>query len=209
LPAEQVQAFIDEEHKETTYDARYHGMYDGRLIDPGDVDALAREAGGPEAAPGRLAETLAGLYGPAVKERMEAYKRRQGEFDLLLRVQAGAAPLKAGAFEFRQQTYRPDAVPRLLQTLQAEDAADNKELAAVDRSVLLAHQAAGRELGGGQALELLSRYRFHLGVQELYSVGERGVPPTQATLALGWRWNFSVMRVANSSRYSSKWSNTP
>src|SRR5262249_48966827 len=71
LPAEQVQAFIDEEHKETTYDPRYHGMYDGRLIDPGDVDALAHEAGGPEAAPERLAEALAGLYGPVVKERME------------------------------------------------------------------------------------------------------------------------------------------
>jgi hypothetical protein len=168
LPAEQVQAFIDEEHKETTYDPRYHGMYDGRLIDPGDVDALARDGGGAGEAPERLAETLAGLYGAAVRERMEGYKRRQGEFELLLRVQAGVAPLKAGAFEFRQQTYRPDEASRLLQALQAEDEADHKELAAVDRLVLLAHLAAARALGGELAAELQSRYRFHLGVQDMY-----------------------------------------
>jgi Zn-dependent protease with chaperone function len=166
-PAEKVQAFIDEERRETTYDPRYHGMYDGRLIQPGDLAAPAREAAGPELTPERLAETLAGLYGPEVKERMEGYTRRQGEFELLARVQQGVALLKAGGFEFRGQTYRPADATRLLQTLQAEDEADLKALGAVDRRVFLAHQTAARHLGAGLAAELVSRYRFHLGVQEI------------------------------------------
>src|SRR5262249_1264484 len=34
-PAEEVQAFIDSEHAETTYDPRYHGLYDDRFVNPG------------------------------------------------------------------------------------------------------------------------------------------------------------------------------
>src|SRR5207248_6925862 len=33
---EMVQEFIDEEHSETTYDPRYHGLHDHRYITPGN-----------------------------------------------------------------------------------------------------------------------------------------------------------------------------
>jgi len=39
---EVVQTFIDEEHTETTYDPRYHGLYDDRYIRLDNLDSLTR-----------------------------------------------------------------------------------------------------------------------------------------------------------------------
>src|SRR5262249_34941730 len=39
-PAAEVQQFIDAEHAESTFDAKYHGLFDERLINPGDVRDL-------------------------------------------------------------------------------------------------------------------------------------------------------------------------
>src|SRR5207245_944168 len=38
--AARVQRFIDDERAETTYDPRFHGMYDCRPINPGEIDDL-------------------------------------------------------------------------------------------------------------------------------------------------------------------------
>src|SRR5256885_14876973 len=41
-PPEVVQAFIDEEHAETTYHPRYHGLYHHRHLTPGAPGGLGR-----------------------------------------------------------------------------------------------------------------------------------------------------------------------
>ena len=38
--AQRVQEYIDNEHVETTYDSKYHGAYDERILEPGDLQEL-------------------------------------------------------------------------------------------------------------------------------------------------------------------------
>ena len=72
-PAAEVQAFIDAEHAETTYDPRYHGWYDDRFIDPGDLDL-------PPAVwpPGRVTGWLADWPPADLEARAQAYRQAQG-----------------------------------------------------------------------------------------------------------------------------------
>jgi hypothetical protein len=58
---ERGQTFIDEEHAETTYAARYHGPYDSRMLAPGEIDSPAASADG--RSPGEL------LSSPTLQER--------------------------------------------------------------------------------------------------------------------------------------------
>jgi Zn-dependent protease with chaperone function len=166
-PPEQVQTFIDEEHAETTYDPRYHGLYDGRFIDPGDVAALAKESAGPDWGAERARSALDGLYGHTLEERAQCYARHMGEHELLAGLHSGALALKGKDFELRDRKYQAGDVPRLLKTVEADLEADRGELAQLDRQVFLAHHALARQLGGGLAEELLARYRFHLGAQDI------------------------------------------
>src|SRR5262249_15330332 len=59
---EAVQGYIDDEHAETTYNARYHGLYDDRYVEIGDVAELTAQARQEPWDAGRLAGAHAKLY---------------------------------------------------------------------------------------------------------------------------------------------------
>ena len=118
-PAE-VQAFIDAEHAETTYDPRYQGLYDDRYIKPGDLDELCgREVWAEFDDPARLAAAHARLYDD-LKERMATHKARHDEAGRLSRLTNGAGELKGRDFEFRGRRYELADAERLLRRVREE-----------------------------------------------------------------------------------------
>ena len=168
-PAERVQAFIDAEHAETTYDKRYHGAYDGRFIAPGAVEALMGEVQRDPWKPDVLSRNYQRLFGPEFKERTREYLLLYEERETLLRVQADARQGKVESFLFRDRTYRPASLKRLTKKVEEQYREEQRWLAARDRMVFLIHYQMARDVGRATADELASRYRFHLKLQQILS----------------------------------------
>jgi Zn-dependent protease with chaperone function len=89
-PAAEVQNFIDAEHAESTYDPRYHGLYDDRFINPGDLNSLPGQPWPRE----ELAAFLARWPAADLDTRVKANRDRQGEHQLLAGLQSGNLTLK-------------------------------------------------------------------------------------------------------------------
>jgi Zn-dependent protease with chaperone function len=175
-PAAEVQKFIDAEHAETTYDPRYHGLYDDRFVDPGDVQAVPEQPWSRE----EVAAWLAGWPPADLQQQVEAHVERRSEYQLLHGLQAGEFTLKGKTFPFRGQQCRPADVDRLLKQVDKELDADLEAFKRLDRQVLLGHWSLARHLdggaGNGREAELLGRYRFHMALQGLLQgmLGEQG-----------------------------------
>lgn len=182
---ETVQAFIDEEHAETTYHPRYHGLYDGRYLTPGDLDELLRHAASTPADPAGLTTECHRLYGDDVKDRMEAHRARQQEHGLLAGLAEGAVALKAKDFQFRGARRRAGDAGKLLTQVRKEIDEDYEWMSALDRRAFLVHHAMACRLGEAERAKLEARYRFHLGLQEIHgrvSAHQRNVQETLGPL---------------------------
>ena len=166
-PAERVQAFIDAEHAETTYDKRYQGAYDGRFIDPGATEALEGEVQRDPWKPEILSRNYQRLFGPEFRERTREYLLLYKEREILKRVQNDARQGKVESFLFRDRSYRPASVKRLTKKVEDQYREELRWLAARDRMVYLIHYQMAREVGRATANELASRYRFHLKLQQI------------------------------------------
>ncbi len=165
--ADEVQAFIDAEQAETTYDPRYHGLYDGRLIDPGNPDDLvARLRRQPWSAAG-LAEAHAGLYGGELEAVMQEHAERRKEQARLREMLRNRKDLEEDAVQFRGRRYRLDALERILKKVERELDADREWMEELDSWVFLTHFQMAEELGKGVRAELMGRYEFHLAVQKM------------------------------------------
>jgi Zn-dependent protease with chaperone function len=170
-PAAEVQAFIDAEHAELTYDPRYHGLYDDRFINPGEVKDLPAEPWPRE----ELAAWLADWPPVGLEKQVQAHRERQGEANLLRGLKTGELTLKGKTFKFRERECTIKDVERLFAEVDKELGGDLEAFAQLDRKCLLAHWSMARRLdrAGGDGMpreaELLERYRFHLAVQGLLS----------------------------------------
>ena len=176
LDAEEIQSFIDEEHAESTYDPKYHGVYDGRLILPGDLDTLAQESATQHATVAQLKAVQAGLYNVEVKHRIQLHNKRLEEFDLLTAVAHNHFRPKNDELDFRGETYDLKDAKKLLKKVEKDLDDDQKWLEQLDRNVFLTHYQMALRLsppleggaGGVVAEDLFQRYRFHLGVQDIW-----------------------------------------
>lgn len=168
-PAAEVQAFIDAEHAETTFDPKYHGFYDDRFVNPGELE-LPLDGPWPRE---RLSKWFAAWPPEELKAKVEAYTAKQAEFQVLQGLLRGELKPKGKTFPFRDRDYMLKDVERLMQMVDNELEADLKQLHEIDRQVLLAHWSAAlrldeaRQTGGRWTNELLERYRFHLSLQGL------------------------------------------
>ncbi len=208
---EVVQAFIDEEHAETTYHPRYHGLYDQRYLTPGDLPDLVRSAPAEFGGAAALAEAHAALYGDELKTRMEAHQARNEEYGLLARIAQGAVELTGKDFAFRGARHPAADARRLLEQVKKELDADYEWMGTLDRRAFLVHHEMARQLGNAVREELEERYRFHLALQEIHSrlsyhrravhqtldqlSGRRQVPQEEFQAAL------AVMREAHGALY--------
>ncbi len=179
---EAVQAFIDDEHAETTYHPRYCGFYDNRYLTPGDLDELMTASTADLAEPQRLSEAHRELYGEAMAARMALHQSRHKEFGLLSSLANGAVELRGKDFQFRQARYRPADAKRLLGEVQKELDDDFKWMEQQDRRAFLVHLAMARHLGDDDWRELEARYRFHQALQEIHHTLNAHSRHVQATL---------------------------
>jgi Zn-dependent protease with chaperone function len=170
-PPAEVQQFIDAEHAEMTHDDRYHGLYYGRLLEPGRLDELLRHLPAPRA---ELTRRHAALYPANLKERMDAYRQRLAELEQLNVLRLGLVPMKGKEFTFRKYSYQQKELPQLTEMVQEELEEDRRWQQALDREVLLVNYQMATYQNPPQASELADRYRFHLEVQGLLNkLGEQ------------------------------------
>jgi Zn-dependent protease with chaperone function len=177
-PATEVQPFIDAEQAERTYNPKYHGLFDDRFINPGDLKNLPEQPRSPE----ELTTWLSSWPPADLQQQVQTYQERQSEYQLLRGLQTGELTLKGKTFSFRDQQCSLQDVTRLLALVDRELDTDVQAFHRLDREVFLAHWSLARRLDcadgqeNGRETDLLERYRFHLLLQGLLQgmLGEQG-----------------------------------
>jgi Zn-dependent protease with chaperone function len=166
-PATEVQAFIDAEHAESTFDPRYHGLFNDRFINPGDLNDRPAQPWPRE----EVAAWLAAWPPADLQQQVETHSNRQAEYRLLRGLQSGELTLKGKTFTFRDQECTLRDVERLLTLVDQELDSGLQAFQALDRQAFLGHWSLARHLDGEQGnvreANLLERYQFHMTVQGL------------------------------------------
>jgi Zn-dependent protease with chaperone function len=162
-----VEAFIKEEHAETTYDPRYQGFYDNRFIKPGEIGDLVRTIKSEPLSPPEVAGLYAGLYAGTFSSRMEEYALLREELGTLTGLRDGRLKLQGEEFTFRTRRYGLADVNKLLKRVRRDMDEELEWAARLDRRVFCCHYRMAMDLGSETVSELLNRYRFHLDAQEL------------------------------------------
>ncbi len=166
--AQVVQKFLDDEYAETTYADHYLGYYDNRYLEIPDLEPLFLNWCKEPLSAAEIAEELPAMFGPEMQTWIKEHTQRLDEHDLLTGANAGAQQLRTGTVDFRGQAHTPDAIPNLLEKVLAELKEDQAYMADVDAFVLRIHRQLALEQDASRAEELVARYRFHLGVQEMH-----------------------------------------
>jgi hypothetical protein len=164
---DEVQAFINDEHAETTYDPRYHGLYDDRFIYIDDLDELVDEAKRAGWDEGRLERVHLKLYDNELKDWMEDRSNRCEEHRLLTGLLSGELELKDDELEFRGRQYDFREAKRLLRKVNKELDADKPYLEAIDRRAFLVYYQMAIQADADLRKEFFQRWDFHLTSQDL------------------------------------------
>ncbi len=162
-----VQSFIDEEHAETNYDSKYEGLYDGRFIEPGDLELNRRFVREWPCRGDVIKRVTEHLYGEDFVEKARVHKKLREDVELLRAVQNGNFERDAELFLFRGKKYKLRAADRLLDQLADEIAEDKAWVAELDSWAFKIHYQMALEVSGARASELVARYEFHLELQKL------------------------------------------
>src|SRR5262245_32503256 len=109
----------------------------------------------------------AALWSDAVKARMEEHRGRRKEYDRLCGLAHGY--IKDRTFKFREAEYPAKRAAGFAETVKQELEVDQKWLEEFDRNVFKVHYAMANQVGADATNELVTRYKFHLGVQEMLS----------------------------------------
>lgn len=170
--AEEVHRKSQEEKAEMRQADHYHGLYDDRHVEPGDVKVLAQGVQN-ELAAGSL--DVAGLRveasrwtGPRLEEAVATFNRLREEMDLLFALKTGVIAPRGESFEFRGKQARLDALDALVEEVGREQDASTKALAEADRAFFrYFYYLSGESEQGSpeKRQEFMERYEFLLAVQ--------------------------------------------
>jgi hypothetical protein len=166
--SEQVQAFIDDEHREVVFDPKYHGQYDDRFIDLGNLDNLVQEILDRPWSHDRLARVLAETYPAEPPSWMSEYFQHISESDRLhslYQLNNEGEQNAAQEFEFRGTMYPMAQLPRFISLVKQELTEEGRRFASLDRQVFQIHFRIARQAGNARDQELLDRYRAQLEIQ--------------------------------------------
>jgi Zn-dependent protease with chaperone function len=185
VAAEEIQAFIDEERAETTYDAKYQGMYDLRdlCLSSSAIYELANEARSSPWSIDQLRTTHASLCNAEAKHRGQLFNTRVGERNLLLAVSNGWYRPTRDELEFRGEFYHTRDAKRLLRKVERELEEDAEWLADHDERVFVTYFQMALHLSQETAEDLLKRYRFHLDLQAIWRELREQEGPVGAAVA--------------------------
>jgi Zn-dependent protease with chaperone function len=154
-----VQAFIDAELDETTFDRRYGGLYDDRPMWPGDPNL-----------PIDLPTFFAAWPDPTAEAKAAEYRQLQIELEMLTAVDRNALGPIPNVIRFRDADRSRRDVPELLEIVGRESNAVRGTLGGLDTRVFAAHTRAAHSLDGDSGpltIELRDRYQFHSQIQKL------------------------------------------
>jgi hypothetical protein len=165
LPAEEVHALAKEEEEERKQADHYHGFYENRVVDLGDFGKLTTSLeADPEPDRPKIREKAGAWAGKRLASFMRKYKRVHEDMGALAELAQGTkSPM---TFELRGTTYPLREAKRLLTETTGKASEMEKRFKTADRALFrhffyrTADQPEARE-------ELLRRYRFLLGIQEL------------------------------------------
>ncbi len=144
-----VQKFIDEENAETTYDAKYEGSYDDRIIDPGDLDELNELIQRDPWPDDRLKAVYEKLYSD-IGDRSETRAELVKEYDSLVENTGPSRGRKAR---------------KLLKEVESKIEKCDEWFHSLDRRVYLVFVQMAYRVKDEYYYELINRYRFHLAIQ--------------------------------------------
>lgn len=164
---EEVQKFIDAEHAETTYDPKYHGFYDDRFVDPGDVNDLVTECNASPWPAEKVSAFLQSWPNEGLEQRVKDHADKQGEAHLLYGLKSGEYTLKGKTFTFREVEHSKRDVKWLLEMVEKELEESTEAFKSTEKEVFQAHFQAAKQIDDNMADELHERYRFHLATQHL------------------------------------------
>jgi Zn-dependent protease with chaperone function len=182
---DEVQQFIDEEHAETTYHPRYHGVYDNRPLQLPDLEDLAGKVRREPWKADVLANLGRRLYLKELEDRMTEIKALREERDKLEELNEKAAEENVD-FKFRGKRYDDRDLGRLMKKVMKELDEQYDWLGEFDQRVFRVHYQMARELDKKRADELLARYEFHAAAQTILIDLAMHRPKLQAALnALG------------------------
>ncbi|HEX8530921.1 MAG TPA: M48 family metalloprotease, partial [Cytophagales bacterium] len=162
--AEAVQQFIEAELRETTYDARYHGVYDNRFLSPlplDEVDALAEKTG---ISAGNAVEALEELLGESLQRHMADVNRRGKDLEKVAHVLQKVDKRKE--FTLSDGTYPAREAKAQYERLTASFEADQAWYAGFDEKMYVVHALLVRRVPE-RAPEFNHRYTFHLELQSM------------------------------------------
>jgi Zn-dependent protease with chaperone function len=200
-PAEDVQEWFDEERRECTYDSRYQGLYDDRLILPGNIRELAQAAVKTPWPTDKTIDIHATLYDAAVRKRTRRYSKHREDLEHLQRVRDGRVKLDHGYFNFVGESYHERDLERLMRVVEDKLKEDDEWLSAQDQKVFIVHYQMALHLGESTALDLMRRYAFHTAVQELFKNLREHVQRLEETLDELSEYGEGPMDTKSFSRY--------
>ncbi|MGE0787346.1 MAG: M48 family metallopeptidase [Sandaracinaceae bacterium] len=166
---DKVQAFIDEERSETTFDPRYHDMYEGRSIDPGDIDDAFATVSADREGPLRALEDI---WSDSLASTMAHHRALGEEAQQIAMALDAAGGGMSGAVQLRGQRLTKAQANARLDELDDELKQVMGHLASLDEQVLCAHVALAKHVDTTARTdywtrELHARYAFHVGIQKL------------------------------------------
>ncbi|KYF57105.1 hypothetical protein BE08_07205 [Sorangium cellulosum] len=170
LAADEIAALIEEERGEMRQAEHYHGLYENRVLDPGDIDAAAAAIDADAARGaldrGALRAAVLPFTGGALKERMERVEALRGENELIAALSADRVRLKGKTAEFRGAQRSRDGIIALAADVQRELRDELAALEGADQAFFRHVYACSADDPGARA-ELVERYRFLLVIQKL------------------------------------------
>ncbi len=161
-PAE-IQGFIDEERAETTFDARYQGLYDFRDVEPGWPADLVREADAGPWTVNQLMQAQASLYNVEVKHYAQLHNKRLQDSELLRAIANGWHRPKNDEIDFRGKLYELEDAKRLLKKVEKELKQDQEWFKELDRKVFLCYYQMAQHLDATLGEDLPSALRVSPG----------------------------------------------
>jgi Zn-dependent protease with chaperone function len=147
-----VQKFLDEEHQETTYDPRYRGAYDDRLLNPGPLEELDNLVQNDPWDDKRLASVYEKLY-DGLEDKVEERKEIQEELFRLRKDGEGA---------------RSKKIRKAVKGYQKDLEDSDSWFRTLDRRVYLVSMQMSYRVNHELYHELINRYRFHMVLQGIY-----------------------------------------
>ncbi|WP_437591714.1 M48 family metalloprotease [Sorangium sp. So ce1000] len=170
LPAEEIAALVEEERGEMRQAEHYHGLYENRVLDPGDIDAgaaaLDADAASGALDRGALRAAVLPFTGDALKERMARLDKLRGERDLIEALTADRVRLKGKTADFRGAARSRDGIIALAEEVQRELKAELAALAEADQAFFRHFYACSADDPAARA-ELVERTRFLVTIQKL------------------------------------------